>query len=205
MKSEASAPAIALALTSGDPALVIGEHGLGRIAVLATDPALSTRTEPWSTFAVSPSFVPLMRELFNYLSADRGVERLNRIVGEPLDSPVDRTAAAPGRVEWKNPAGVVTSTPPETSRSGVYSVEHKQGDVDESSAIAVNVDSSESDLAAVDVRDLQQRGGVEIAGSSAVGPSFAGAVPLQGYLLAAAAVLVLAELTIAWLFGRGWA
>jgi hypothetical protein len=205
MKSEASAPAIALALTSGDPALVIGEFGRGRVAVLATDPALSTRSEPWSTFAVSPSFVPLTRELFNYLSADRGVERLNRIVGEPLDSPADLTAEASGSVGWKNPAGVVTSTPPETIRSGVYSVEHKQGGAGESSAIAVNVDTSESDLAAVDGRDLQRRGGVEIAGSSGVGASFAGAVPLQGYLLVAAAVLILVELTIAWLFGRGWA
>jgi hypothetical protein len=205
--SEGSAPSVALAFTSGDPALVIGEHGLGRVAVLATDPALTTRTEPWSTFAVSPSFVPLVRELFSYLSADRRSERLNRVVGEPLAPPFDATGEAPGGIDWKNPAGVVTTAPPETNRRGVYTVQREKpgGDGSETTAIAVNVDTSESDLAAVDAGDLQQIGAVEGAASTASSPSYAGAVPLQGYLLAAAAALVLVELTIAWLFGRGWA
>ncbi|MBA3480825.1 MAG: hypothetical protein H0T51_03325 [Pirellulales bacterium] len=204
---EGSAPAVALAFTSGDPALIIGEHGLGRVAILATDPALTTRTEPWSTLAVSPSFVPLVRELFSYLSADRRTERLNRIVGEPLAPPFDATGEAPGRVEWKTPAGVVTTAPPETNHRGVYTVQHEKpgGDGGETTAIAVNVDTSESDLAAVNVGDLQQRGVVEGAASGAAGPSYPGAVLLQGYLLAAAAALVLMELTVAWLFGRGWA
>jgi hypothetical protein len=204
---EGSAPAVALAFTSGDPALIIGEHGLGRVAVLATDPALTTRTEPWSTFAVSPSFVPLVRELFSYLSADRRTERLNRIVGEPLALPFDATGVAPGDVEWKNPAGGVTTAPPETNRRGVYTVlrEKPGSDGGETAAIAVNVDTSESDLAAVDAGDLQQIGVVEGAEPAASSLPYAGAVSLQGYLLAAAAALALVELTVAWLFGRGWA
>jgi hypothetical protein len=89
----------------------------------------------------------------------------------------------------------------------VYTVQREKPGVDggETTAIAVNVDTSESDLAAVEAGDLRQIGAVEGAANAASSLAYAGAVPLQGYLLAAAAALVLVELTVAWLFGRGWA
>jgi hypothetical protein len=71
-------------------------------------------------------------------------------------------------------------------------------------AIAVNVEPAESDLTSIDPANLPQGNAVEHAGSAS-GTPFAGAIPLQHYVLAAAAALVLIELTVAWLFGRGWA
>ncbi len=181
------APDVALALTSGEPALVIADHGEGRIAVLATDPALSTQTEPWSTLAVSPSFVPLIRELFSYLTADARTDHLNRIVGEALPPPFDAKMQAKRGIYT-----VPGADPLQRSARGA------------TNSIAVNVDPAESDLAAFDRADLQT--------TSAASPSpfplppftSSPAIPLAGSLLAAAAVLVLVELAIAWLFGRGW-
>ena len=186
----------ALAFSSGDPAIVIGEHGRGRLAVIATDPALETQGEPWSTLAVSPSFVPLVRELLGYLTSDRRGEQLNRLAGEPLVLNFSQEAGAAVAAEWKDPAGNVSATPPDCRRVGIYA-----GDGE---AIAVNFDPAESDLAAIDVADLQKSTPVE---SRAVGSSAADAASrsLASFLLGAAAALMLVELTIAWLLGRGWA
>jgi hypothetical protein len=214
-------PTVALAFNSGDPALIIGEYGLGRIAVLATDPALTTQSEPWSTLAVSPSFVPLVRELFAHLTADRRAERLNRLAGEPLTPVAQREGEAPaepqsgarlGRslalptsstnIQWRDPTGALTSAPPEARLRGIYTLKR---DDDAPIAIAVNVDPAESDLTAIDPADLPPQTAVERSASAASTPSYAGAIPLQHYFLAAAVALVLIELTAAWLFGRGWA
>lgn len=176
-----SAPNVALALTSGDPALVIAEHGQGRIAVLATDPALITRAEPWSTFAVSPSFVPLIRELFSYLTANARTSQLNRIAGEANMQAKRGIYTTPGADPLQRSARRATS------------------------AIAVNIDPAESDLAAFDPTDLQSASAALPSAFPLPPSTFSPAVPLAGYLLAAAAALALVELTIAWLFGRGWA
>ena len=219
INSEEDAPTVALAFTSGDPALIIGDHGQGRLALLATDPALATGEEPWSTFAVSPSFVPLVRELFAHLTADRRTERLNRIAGEPLTPYREGEAPAepqPGarlggslalpvtsaNLRWRDPAGVVTRTPPATNHRGIYTLER---DGAPALSIAVNVDPSESDLTSINAAELQQQSSGATASRTATAASYAGAIPLQHYLLAAAAALVLIELTTAWLFGRGWA
>jgi hypothetical protein len=182
-----------LALNSGDPAIVIGRHGTGRLAVMATDPALQTQGEPWSTLAVSPSFVPLVRELFDYLTGGTRSDEWNRTAGEPL---APASVVLNGAVaEWKDPAGRVTSTPPKTSQLGVYTVNGEP--------IAVNTDPAESDLNAVSMSDLQAPASADsgVAASEGVG----GVVPLASYLLGAAALLMLIELTTAWALGRGWA
>ncbi|MCH8841279.1 MAG: VWA domain-containing protein, partial [Planctomycetes bacterium] len=52
-----------LALDNGDPALVVDRLGLGRVAVMAIPCSLATRTAagaPWSSFPVSPSFLPVV-------------------------------------------------------------------------------------------------------------------------------------------------
>jgi hypothetical protein len=184
----------ALAFNSGDPAIVIGEHGRGRLAVVATDPALETQGEPWSTLAVSPSFVPLVRELFDYLTADRRGEQWNRLAGEPLAyaAAEDADVAA----QWKDPAGIVSATPPDSRRVGVYTADREP--------IVVNFDPAESDLETIDIANLQKSTTAEnrAAGSSAINGA---ALPLAPCLLGAAAVLMLVELTVAWLLGRGWA
>jgi hypothetical protein len=208
---QASEAAPALAFSSGDPAIIVGNHGLGRVAVLATNPALSSGGEPWSTLAVSPSFVPLMRELFAYLSFDGHVEQLNRLVGEPLMSSAPLTVEGAGTGQWTTPDGTVTTTIPETTRRGIYTYrEDSSNDGPDSppssTTIAVNIDPHESDLTAVDSRDLLTEANGRGAPAAATLPtSDGGAWPLNQYLLAVAAILLMAELTTAWLLGRGWA
>jgi hypothetical protein len=182
-----------LALNSGDPAIVIARHGAGRLAVMATDPALRTQDEPWSTLAVSPSFVPLMRELFDYLTGSTRSDEWNRTAGEPL---APASVVLNGAVaQWKDPAGRPNSTPPNTSQRGVYTVNGEP--------IAVNTDPAESDLDTVSMSDLQAPESAQsgVAASAGVGA----VVPLASYLLGAAALLMLIELTTAWALGRGWA
>lgn len=205
---EPEGPRTAVGFTSNDPALVIGDFGQGRVAVLATDPALTTDGEPWSSLAVSPAFVPLVRELFSYLTADRHAVRHNRLVGEVLAAPnqVDFTAR-PGLV-WTSPSGRVSTWPPATAERGVYTLASSGGaDIDGTAAptyFAVNVDPAESDLATVDLAELQA---ARIAAGTAAASSAGqvASIPLSRFLLAAAIVLTFVELTVAWLAGRGWA
>jgi hypothetical protein len=202
----------ALAFSSGDPAVIVGNHGLGRIAVLASSPALASGGKPWSTFAVSPSFVPLMRELFAYLSFDGRIERLNRLVSEPLILPALPRVATTGAGQWTTPDGAVMATIPEAVRRGIYT--HREDSPNEgtdspsssTTVIAVNVDPRESDLTAIDARDLMAlTNGQGALDTATLLTSEADAWPLNQYLLAVAAILLIAELTTAWLLGRGWA
>jgi hypothetical protein len=199
-------PAVAMAFSSGDPAIVVGDYGLGRVAVLATDPALASGEEPWSTLAVSPSFVPLVRELFHHMAVNRRGERLNCLAGEPLVAPVHTSGQSSADSSWQDPVGDVHTTAPSTRRRGVYTFRPAPttGAGSSATAIAVNVDPRESDLSSVNVSDLIGPAKGKASRPSAV-PSYAGAVPLERFLLAAAAALVLFELGLAWLFGRGWA
>ena len=74
-----------LALDNGDPALVVDRLGLGRVAVMAIPCSLATRTAagaPWSSFPVSPSFLPVVRELVGYLVGDRWQQQRNLLVGQ---------------------------------------------------------------------------------------------------------------------------
>jgi hypothetical protein len=189
-----------LAYSSGDPALVVGDFGMGRVSVLTTDPALASG-RPWTTLAVSPSFVPLLRELFEYAAADRRLGRLNRIVGQPL-WPLPSGA---GASVWRGPDGRRSSTPPATRESGVYvrestgpSAPNEAGVA--SLSIAVNVDPAESDLATIDAARV-----ADAPASSATVQEAASTVdaPLQRPLLGAAIVLLFIELAIAQNRGRG--
>jgi hypothetical protein len=197
----------ALGLTSGDPAIVTKDFGRGRVALMAIDPALRGGSEPWSTLAVSPSFVPLVRELFAYVTSARRGEQLNRMAGEMLIAPTG-TDGAGGRLQWRTPGGQTSGVAPEARHSGIYTVTlklPKTGDEANSAttAIAVNVDPGESDLATIDAATLRPLagGGRRVDSQTA---AFGGRLELTRYLLCGAALLLLVELTAAWLFGKGW-
>jgi len=206
MERSEKAPAVAMAFSSGDPAIVVGDYWLGRVAVITTDPALASGEEPWSTLAVSPSFVPLVRELFQHVAVNRRSERLNCLAGEPLVAPMHTVGQSSADGSWEDPAGETHTTAPSTRRRGVYTFRPAPttGAGSSATAIAVNVDPRESDLSSVDLADLIGPKKGQASRLSAAQP-YAGAVPLERFLLAAAAALVLLELGLAWLFGRGWA
>lgn len=125
-----------LAYANGDPALLVDRYKSGSIALATTNPALRTDGDPWSSLAVSPSFLPLIRELFGYLTA------------LPTEA----------------------SSPADAAR--------------------------ESDLAAAPELTIPDAEAVPAAARTAV-------VALQQPLLAAALVVLLAELACAWQLGRG--
>ncbi|MCC6492945.1 MAG: VWA domain-containing protein [Pirellulales bacterium] len=191
---------IPLALDSGDPAMIVADCGRGRAAVVTVNPALQSAGEPWSSLAVSPSFVPLMRKLFQHLTTTRRAERLNRLAGEPLPDE--------GIGSWTNPDGQLTTPPGDTRQAGVYHFAPRGTPTPgpaagrQSLAVAINVDPRESDLSFIEVsevggllRDPEEQ-------ASVIGSPGAGR-PLAGYLLALAAVLSVLESTAAWLLGRG--
>jgi hypothetical protein len=201
---------VALRISSGDPAIVTSDFGLGRIALMTIDPSLKVSGEPWTTLAVSPSFVPLMRELFNYVSTARQSEVLNRLAGDALTLPSNQSSVMRGG-QWESPDGTLTSLPPDARHAGVYRYRQRsQSSAEESreaadaTAIAVNIDPRESDLETVDVSVFNR---ANSAGQSPAdfGGTPSGSRPLGRLLLAAAIAFIFLELAAAWLLGWGWA
>ncbi|MCH2114973.1 MAG: BatA domain-containing protein [Pirellulales bacterium] len=205
-----------LAFDSGDPALVVARHGLGRVAVLALPASLEEHEgAPWSSFAVSPSFLPVMRELVGYLVGDSRFDRHNLYLGQ---SAVSALAPLHGRQRYKMrlPTGQSTglSAPgPEdrgqilfsgTQQVGVYAM-HAGGQ--EFARFAVNLDASssrsDSMLAAVAADKLPE--GITTSAPAAEIQVAAGDFSWARILLATVVALLFVELTLAWFLGRGWA
>ncbi len=76
--TEAAGLAVALRYDSGDPAILTGRFGRGKVAVVTT----SADTE-WTTWPVWPSYVPVMQELARYLVAP-DLSQWNLEVGTPI-------------------------------------------------------------------------------------------------------------------------
>ena len=151
---------IALAFDTGEPALVVDRFGLGRVAVLALPGALAVRTSegvPWSSFAVSPSFLPILRKTAAYLVGDRWLEQHNLLVGQPMACRGD-PARPRAKLSVRLPNGERRTLPAQgaedqgqlvfsdTDASGVYSL--PAGD-EPWARFAVNLDTRESDLTTV--------------------------------------------------------
>ncbi|MCG8451025.1 MAG: GldG family protein, partial [Pirellulales bacterium] len=202
-----------LAFDSGDPALVVARHGLGSVAALALPVALSLeQRQPWSSFAVSPSFVPVMRELLTYLVSDR--QQQNLLPGQTAVS-AWRPAGAIQKIEVRTPSGDSTELfPPsaedqqqvifgETDQIGVYSL---RAGAKEFARFVVNVDA-DSDLTDSELSTLDPSALPPGIATSAVTSDIrlaAADFPFSRSLLVGAALLLLFELTFAWLMGRGW-
>ena len=206
---------IVLALDSGDPALVVGRHGRGTVSVLAFPVTLSSTTQlPWSSFPVSPSFVPVMRELLNDSLMQNWSHSYQLIPGQVVQY-LPKSADVAQQCQIQLPSGELRELSEtraqaqervyfsETTQVGVYSL---RSGTEEVARYALNVESeftpSESDLAALGVDTLPD----EIVGSITDSQSLLDSVeiPLSRSMLQLATLLLFCELTLAWYLGGGW-
>ncbi|RIK75446.1 MAG: hypothetical protein DCC68_21175 [Planctomycetota bacterium] len=163
---EGSASEVVLRVAeTGDPLVVAGRYGAGRVAVFATDGSLAsvdpTTKEPWTYWPVWQSFLPVVQETLRFVAAGRD-ERLNALVGTPIGGPLSNAASEPRivvRVPNANHESLLATVVDrdgqrrwefgDTAWSGVYEIDAAATSAAETNAtrIAVNVDPAESDLA----------------------------------------------------------
>ncbi len=214
--SEAEAEVV-LKFNTGDPALIVGRRGLGRVAVSALPGSLAARTAtgtPWSSFAMSPSFLPVIRELLTYLVGDRWLQQRNLVVGEPAIFPANLIAKT---TSVRLPSGARQTLPSldaegrgqrvfrKTDQRGVYRFAE---DEKETARFVVNLNGHDSDLRSLDEAALPIDISVSFTGSTIgndITPtSLSGDFPLARNLLACAFALLLLETGLAWQLGRRW-
>jgi len=216
VKNDRESVETVLAFDSSDPALVVEKSGAGRIAVLAIPASLTTQNAdqiPWSSFPVSPSFLPTIRELVQFLAGDANFVQQNRLVGQHATCQWD-TARRPVPIDVRGPddfhavlpmqgsedAGLVVFS--DTSRCGIYKLSTEG---EEFAQIAVNLDPRESNLSTLEPDTLP----VEFVASVATAEKSFRLVSTSGQswvriLLAGAILLFLAESFLACWQGRTW-
>ena len=207
----------ALATLNGDPFIVTSQVHRGRVVLVATAASLEsvdpTTGAPWTAMPAWPSFLPLVREMFYYSSAD-----FRREAGGLVGDVISGIASLPGTEQLavrrpdRQSAALDEEFTPEGTRwsyasadlTGIYEVTPPQSDrVIE--MFAVNADPRESDLARVDVAALPPELHVRTvaAESNASAVNLATDSRLHRILLTAVLALLLAETLLAWRFGRG--
>jgi hypothetical protein len=217
--ADTSRATTALALPSGDPLVVTADHGRGRVVLVATAASLASvdrsSGESWTNWPAWPSFLPVVREMLAFAT---GGERhqWQALVGAPLAAEVPGEANS-GPLELTRPDGHQVSLVPastsaaapwqyaDTDVAGIYTLRRGKDDF---ARFAVNVDTRESDLAPIDPHQLPAEISVHPTwrGSQSAASATLSAVALWNRpLLWIAATLALAELCLAWLFGRGTA
>lgn len=204
---------IALTLENGDPLLVTGQVGRGRVAVLTTAATLASvdpaTGQAWTALPAWPSFLPIVRGMVRYLARDEAGGG-SRFVGDPIegrtppDSLADVTIDPPEGVDpsrlapdsdgaWRFAA---------TKRAGVY----RYGLTDEAptGAVAINIDPAESDSVTVATDRLPSALKVRrgLNGTDAASETTAAPTPIHRWLLYGALALALIEPAMACLFGR---
>ena len=184
----------------GAPALLERRQGSGRVLVWA-----SSFDMDWNDFALKPVFLPFMHQLGRHLAAYRAPEPW-LTVGEVLDparkvagqKPVDvRTVVAPSgaRISLDPEGGDVV----ELEEQGFYELHGQTAGGAPAATVAANVDLAESDLSAMDPKEV-----VAAVTGSAGGATGAGSVEITDatreatqriwwYLLFAGALLLAAE------------
>lgn len=212
---------VALGLPSGDPLVVEGPAGRGRVVLVATsaDPS-------WSGLPASPAFVPLVQEMLGDLLRRQASEQ-NVEVGRALEGTLP-AAALDEPFSIQPPQGPRQSVPlrlegdragwtfTDTALSGIYTTSQGAG---RSGAFAVNLDTVESDLEAISLDELRRQWGLATLDASSptalearssderapgVSPGMRGlfAQPLHLLLLYAALAAMLAETVLAWRWGH---
>ncbi len=214
-QTERESAQVALAFNTGDPALVVDEIGAGRLAVLAIPASLASRIAdgmPWSSFPVSPSFLPMMQELARHLAANTSRGLQNVLVGQPATCrwdasrrPVPIEVRGPGNLHFTLPAlgvednGQVVLA--DTRLSGIYTLSAAG---DEFARVAVNLDPAESNLSTVELKSLPKELSVDSTHGKQ-GQSIArDEHSWVRSLLALAIVLLLLENALACWQGRAW-
>jgi uncharacterized membrane protein len=209
---------------TGDPLIIAGRHGAGRVVAFATDGSLSsidpTTKEPWTYWPVWQSFVPVVQEALRYAAAGRD-ERLNTLVGLPITGPLpsgqraSRIVVRPPNASHEPVAAAIVDddagqrwTFAETTTSGVYSVDSAASASDAANSpnrFAVNVDTGESDLARATRDDLPD--GMVVSLDAIDAPTeqeivTTGRRDWHVPLLCGLLALIVLESLCAWLLGR---
>ncbi|MBX3437173.1 MAG: BatA domain-containing protein [Planctomycetaceae bacterium] len=205
-----SAARTVLAFSHGAPALIEHAFGAGRVVLVTT--SLDDR---WGSWALWPSFLPMMHELVKYVASGRTTQ--HALVGQSLriDGPDPEAAGQTatlvrpdGRTSVLRPS---RGEPPvefiinDTAQSGVYRVT-LDSPTGQTHVVAVNVDPRESDLRYLSDAELQSGalGATRVErpdrslGSSAEAAITSGRADLAGGLLLAVLVLLMVEQTMAW-------
>lgn len=145
---------VALAFDSGDPAILCRRFGHGHVVLVTT--SLDAR---WTTWPVlSTSFPPMVHELVRFATSSRWAAR-NHLVGQPITRPVGSSTTtgillAPDGSQLpiqdllsKNSAGDRRVLSNQTLMPGIYRLSLERPSATTES-YGINVDTSESDLAA---------------------------------------------------------
>jgi len=208
-----STAAVALAYSTGDPAIVEAPRGRGRALVVST-----TADAGWSSWPLHPSYPAVMEQLILQAAAGRLAGR-NVRVGQPIDQALPASALdAP--VTVVAPGG--ESTPLKLRADGDVARLHYEGTdlagvyqarlgppVAANSSFAANPDPAESDPARLDQTGLREAlpgwsfaylddGQSLIPDAAAVGRRG----ELHRHLLYAVLALILIESLLAWRFGH---
>lgn len=214
----ASAASVALAYSSGDPAIIEEPLGRGRVILVTTavgtdsvDRATDPPT-PWTALASWPSFPPLVQELLAF-AVRRRFEMRNVLVGEPLEGSL-AYAQAPAGFTIRTPGGEAQRVPLEhvgqssawsfsgTALSGIYAADLGAAD-GSSQRFAVNLRTRESDLDRLDDGLLPDQFEPEFRlGRTDAGLPSTRPAQYFRYLLGLVLVLLLTETTLAWYFGN---
>ncbi len=208
---------VALAFEGGDPAIVEQPVHRGRVILVATEGSLSSvdpaTKSPWTTLPAWPSFVPLVQEMLSLAVSGQSRER-NVEVGQPLADTVEAAAAQlplsiylpDGRHEELRIAVDAEGgrwSFADTSQSGLYLA--KIGNpVTREEEFAVNLDTSESNLARVDADELPKQfvTGPQADLDDAAAVTVSRHSNLNKILLYTVLGLVFAETFLAWRFGH---
>jgi hypothetical protein len=218
-KVDAAAPAagkpqVVLRMANGEPAVVEGLVGLGRVALFNSSP-----TPLWNNLPLHPGFVPLMQRLTGYLTG-RDAARLVLGPGETFELEVpmellgrDFSISRPGAEKEKRPAGRVDLDQQraviryrDTEKAGAYRI--FMGQEDQPRAVfAVQMEASESDLRQLEPEEIEKlKKAPEAAGNNAATTSAAPRMQVSHEfwmaLIWAAALAVLAEMVLAHHFSR---
>lgn len=196
--------------SGGDPAIVEGSFGRGRLLLFAFSPIPA-----WTDLPLKPAFVPLVHLLAGYAAAGAGSGGSAR-VGDDLYHPVLLDQAAGVRVQ--GPGGFNRTLKPRmdgagaavqlenVARSGFYRFRTGTG---AAALYAVNLPGGEADL-----HSLSREEAAAMTGTSQVQmlrpddnlvtavQRIRQGVELWSWMLMAALVLMLAETALAQLFGR---
>ncbi|HKV38803.1 MAG TPA: BatA domain-containing protein [Blastocatellia bacterium] len=152
-------------LDDGSPLIVDGSAGSGKVLLLDT-----SLDSTWTDLPVTPIFLPLVRQILDYLSGRASTAPIT--AGQVFDVPADATGTIPqvnapdgGRVDRMVKAN--GQWPVLADQVGFYALRYH----DHTSYLAVNVDTKESDLTALNIEELV----ASLSASSAGAPATASA------------------------------
>ncbi|MEK6324133.1 MAG: BatA domain-containing protein [Acidobacteriota bacterium] len=137
------------ALDDGSPIVVEGSAGRGKVLLVAT-----TLDTSWNDLPLTPMFLPLVRQMLEYLGGREGASSYT--IGQTFNTPSDKDGSLPAidtpggkRVEdpRKNSSGEQSV---DAGEIGFYRLRYRDRD----EFVAVNLDTRESDLAKLNVDEL---------------------------------------------------